>query len=63
MKKLVIGAVLLAVLATAARAQIGITFFPGPGMTAGGGGGCSAQNGTMNFSQCSNVGITAAVMP
>ena len=64
MKKFVFCVLIALIFISAARAQVGITFFPGPGMTSsGGGGGCAAPNGQMDFSFCSNVGITAAVMP
>jgi hypothetical protein len=61
---LVVIVVVASLFAGAAYAQMGITFFPGPGMTATA-AACSPGNptGQMDFSVCSNVGITAAVMP
>jgi hypothetical protein len=61
---LVIIAAVMSLFAGAADAQMGITFFPGPGMKAVP-PACSPGNptGQMDFSVCSNVAITAAVMP
>lgn len=65
MKWIGIGLILFLMMIGVASAQMGITFFPGPGMTSVAGGACSpgAPNGQMDFSICSNVGITAAAMP
>ncbi len=45
-----------------AHAQMGITYFPGPGMTSTP-AACSPGNptGQMDFSVCSNIAITAAL--
>jgi len=51
-----------ALVAGLAHAQIGITYFPGPGMTSTP-ASCSPGNATgqMDFSVCSNIAITAAL--
>lgn len=65
MMKWIAIALMAVLMAGAAKAQMGITFFPGPGMTSVAGGACVPGNSTgeMDFSVCSNVGITAAAMP
>ncbi len=64
MRKIILLAIALAIglFAPSADAQIGITYFPGPGMTSIP-PACSPGNptGQMDFSVCSNIAITAAL--
>jgi hypothetical protein len=52
MKRLCLAlAIFAALLCPSADAQIGITYFPGPGMPAASGGGGGCGTGTINLSQ------------